>query len=444
MTHRFWVWLLLVFVVGASAPARAASPAYAEQAAAHLAAKRPDLALQVLMAVEDQNSHDPAFNYLLGGAAMQAESWGVALNALERLVLQQPNNAGAWLDRAIASYHLGDIYGARQFFDHVEQSFQPPQKVRDVIAGYRLRMKLAESASGFSGELAVFGGRDSNANSGISARSLPLTFGEQRIEFDLDKANWPRPDSLFQMEGSLRYNAPRTAGVQFGALLNGQMRDYATENNFDTRQILVGAGLQGDTPLGRASGWYYQRESRLGGREFLSTRLAAFHIERPWRGCRARGGVEIETRRYATLPALDADVTWLSVAAQCSEDVADQASQWLTVARMGNDRSLNDRPGGGQSRLELLLANQRALRRDLRLEASLHLAHQNDADGYSPLIENGAARRLLRAHGKLVLAHPLTPALEGLIVAEITRQQSNLPLFELSGQMLGLGLRAAF
>lgn len=452
MLRRFWVWLLLLYVAGAPSSADAAPPvinapsSYAEQAAAHLAAKRPDLALQVLMAVEDQNSHDPAFNYLLGGAAMQAEAWGVALNALERLVLLQPNNAGAWLDMAIASYRLGDTYSARQFFDHVEQNFRPPQKVREVIAGYRLRMKLAESVSGFSGEIAMLGGYDSNANSGISARSLPLTFGEQRIEFDLDKTNWPRPDTLFQLEGSLRYNnTPFSAGTRFGALLNGQMRDYVTENNFDTRQILAGAGLQGDTPLGQAAGWFYQRESRLGGRDFLTTRLAAFSIERPWLGCRARGGVEIEARRYATQPTLDAGVTWLSVAAQCSEDAAaERAPQWLAVARLGSDRSLNDRPGGRQTRLELLLANQRPLRHDLRLEASLHLAYQNDTDGYSPLIENNVARQLLRAHGKLVLAHSFTSTLEGLAVAEITRQQSNLPLFELNGQMLGLGLRAVF
>jgi hypothetical protein len=418
---------------------------YVAEASAHLAAGRPDLALQALRAVEDQYSQDPGFNYLLGGVAMRAEAWGEALNALERLVLQQPGNAGAWLDMAIASYHLGDTHGARQLFDYVEQNFQPPQPVREVIAAYRMRMAAAEAVSGFSGEVIALAGHDSNVNGGISARSLPLTFGEQIIEFELDRTSWPRGDFFGQVEAGLRYNAPPAAGPRLGALLQTQVRNYRQENDFDTRQVLVGAGLQGETGAGRLNGWLYQRESRLGGNSFLDTRLATLGLERPWRNCRASLGAEAETRRYPTLSILDANTAWLAAGVQCVEDAAgSRALQWLAQARIGDDRPLGDRAGGRQSRQELQLVMQRPLPYSLRLEGSLFLARQSDAEGYSHLIEGGRARRLLRAHARLALARPIAPALEVLVVAEWTQQQSNLALFEQRGQMLALGLRAAF
>lgn len=448
--RRIIAVLFAAALLGMSASARAEpgigdDAEYVRDVTAHLAAKRPDLALQALRAVEDRYSQDPGFNYLLGGVAMQAEAWGEALNALERLVLQQPGNAGAWLDMAIASFRLGDTRSARQLFDYVEQNFQPSQPVREVIAAYRFRMAAAEAVSGLSGEVVVLAGRDGNVNGGISARSLPLTFGEQRIEFELDKASQPRGDFFSQVEVGLRYNAPPAAGPRLGALLHTQVRDYRQENDFDTRQILAGAGLQNDTGVGRLNGWLYQRESRLGGRSFLTTRLATLGIERPWRNCRASLGVEAETRRYPTLPELDANTAWLAAGVQCLEDAADSwAPQWLVQVRAGNDRPLGDRAGGGQSRQELQLVMQRPIPYGLRLEGSLYLAHQRDAEGYSPLIEGGQARRLLRTHARLALARPLTPTLEGLVVAEWTQQQSNLALFEQRGQMLALGLRAIF
>lgn len=440
-------WLSLVAVLfGLAAPARCAPAAeYVAEVSMHLAAKRPDLALQALRAVEDQYSQDPGFNYLYGSVAMQAEAWGEALNALERLVLQQPGNAGAWLDMAIASYHLGDTHGAQQWFGYIEQNFQPPQSVRDVIAAYRMRMAAADAVRGFSGDVTVLAGHDSNANGGISARSLPLTFGEQRIEFELDKTSWPRGDFLTQMEVGLRYNAPLAAGLRLGALLHTQVRNYRQENDFDTRQVLVGAGLQGETGAGRLNGWLYQRESRLGGNSFLDTRLATLGIERPWRNCRISLGVEAESRRYPTLSILDANTAWLAAGVQCIEDAPDSwAPQWLAQVRIGDDSPLGDRAGGRQSRQELQLVMQRPLPYNLRLEGSLFLARQSDAEGYSDLIGGGQARRLLRIHGRLVLAYPLVAALEGLVMAEWAQQQSNLALFEQRGQMLALGLRAAF
>ncbi|CAB1367182.1 protein of unknown function [Denitratisoma oestradiolicum] len=42
--------------------------------------------------------------------------------ALERLVLLQPDNAGAWLDLAVASLQLGDRANAQRALDQVERA----------------------------------------------------------------------------------------------------------------------------------------------------------------------------------------------------------------------------------------------------------------------------------------------------------------------------------
>jgi hypothetical protein len=73
--------------------------------------------------------------------------------------------------------------------------------------------------------------------------------------------------------------------------------------------------------------------------------------------------------------------------------------------------------------------------------ADLLLAHQRDSTGYSPLLKDNATRNLYRANLYLEYVYPLSTSWALVGSLEGSLQRSNLPLFDVSGQAVYLGVR---
>jgi hypothetical protein len=405
---------------------------------------RFEAALKALEARTDIDENDPAYFNLLGVVALKAGNHAVAVSALERVVLMQPDNAGAWLDLAIASAAAGHGASAGAYFDYVEEQFAPPPALRALIVRYRARLAApAAPASPWRSYAEALAGVDTNANSGLRSSSIPLTFGAERVEFLLDPTFQARSDRFAQVGAGTRYTqrfGDNTAELAIGA----RTRTYVREDKFSTINLNASGGLRRPTPFGEASAWLNLDRLWLGGSALLNSVRTVVQIERPIRSCRLGVGLESESRRYQALSYLNSDIIWGQAGLACDWRLGQQPVQTILLGRVGNDRPTGDRPGGKTRQQELIAQIAVPFASGVRSELSIALASARDTLGYSSLLEQNATRRLDRRNIRLQLAFPLRGATDFLLTTEDNRFDSNLDLFRQSGKSVSVGIRQQF
>lgn len=410
----------------------------------YLAKNQPVQALNALQAHQSNHDNDPNYFYLLGIVAIKAGDYSVAAESLERVVIMQPDNAGAWLDLAIVSTETGNFTSARSYFDHIEAEFSPPSALRIVIARYRDRIAAQlkiRSPWGFHVE--AMAGVDSNANSGLQNSVVPLTFGIERVDLILDPAYQARSDTFMQAGAGAHYKQ-QIGDSQVEAIMSVRQRTYLHEHDFSTLDVNLSTGFYRPTSLGDASFWLHLEHLSLGGQSLMRNIRAAAQIEHPYAGCRLGLGAEAEWRRYVELKTLDADILWAQAGIACDWNIARIPVQTTLVNRIGIDTPTENRPGGRTRRGELIAQLAMPLAWGANAEFSMTLATARDAEGYSPLLEQNAARRLDRHNTRLLLTVPLNASTEFIFVAEDNRFVSNLVLFQQSGKSISVGLRKRF
>ncbi|OWW19000.1 tetratricopeptide repeat protein [Noviherbaspirillum denitrificans] len=400
-------------------------------------------ALSALQAVQAGHSDDPAYFNLLGILALKLADYATAVTALERVVLMQPDNAGAWLDLAIASAETGNITSAAGYFDYVESQFNPPPSVRVVVSRYRARMTARSSESPWQSHVDFLYGVDTNANSGLQTSAIPLTFGADRINLILDPSFQARTDHFMQAGVGTRYRT--RLGSSIAELSVGvRSREYLHEKNFSTISANASAGLHRATLLGDASAWLHLERLWLGGSSLLNNLRAIAQIERPMEGCRLGGSAELEWRRYTTLKTLDANVIWGQGGIACDWKAGQLPVQTILIGRVGFDDPTGPRAGGQTRHKELIGQVGMPLAWGARADLSMTVAEARDDEGYSPLLEQNAARTLDRHTIRFSVVAPVSADMDLQLLAEDNRFKSNLALFRQSGKSLSVGLRYRF
>lgn len=408
-------------------------------------------ALRYLLEQEAQHSDDVAYNYQLGVLALRSGQYGIALNAFERVVLQRPEHAGAWLDLAIASFHLGDEAAAEQFFHYVQRTFAPPPAVRKVIDQY-LRQIAAHVAAkrNWQGQIGLSLGWTDNVNSGPALEKVQLTSGGQRIEVALDSRQRPRAASFLQTEALFRWgpaalqsppdggNAPAT-GLQF--ILHGQQRLNTGETEFNQGAALAAANYNWQRG---ADGWSLvlaHQDYHLGNSRMYSADWGDLTLRHDFGPCLVSGGLEVERRRYGEQTSLDGNIRSLRLGGDCMLGHPDRVAS--VVLRSGKDVPVLQRAGGEQYRHEIL-ASYRHPAGAGRLEYTGRLTRQEDREGYSPLLEEGAIRHIRRGQLGILFALPVAGTQEWFVSGQYYTQQSNLKLFTQNAATLQTGWRWFF
>jgi len=400
-------------------------------------------ALAALQAVQSAHGDDPAYFNLLGILALKIGDHATAVTAFERVVLMQPENAGAWLDLAIASAESGNTTGATAYFDYVESTFNPPPVVRVVISRYRARMAARVDESPWQSYADVMVGVDTNANSGLQTSAIPLTFGADRINLILDPSLQARTDQFTHLGIGTRYRerlGDNIAEVSMGV----RTREYVHEKNFSTVGANLSAGLHRSTLLGDASAWLHLERLWLGGSSLMNNLRAVVQVERPVEGCRLGASAEFEWRRYTALKTLDANVLWGQAGIACDWKLAQIPVQSILIGRLGFDDPTGPRAGGYTQHNELIAQLGMPVAWGARADLSLTLAQARDDEGYSPLLEQNAPRRLDRQTLRLSVLAPVTTEVDLQLLAEDNRFKSNLALFRQSGRSLTVGFRYRF
>jgi tetratricopeptide (TPR) repeat protein len=390
------------------------------------------------------HENDPEYFNLAGLIALRANDYAAAAIAFERVVLMQPDNAGAWLDLAVSSLEAGHIASASAYFDHVEASFAPPPGLRAVIAEYRERMKgVAPPVSGWHFSVEALGGHDTNANSGLKNSSIPLTVGGDIVDLPLDPSYQAHGDNFVQANASASYRQ-LVGNNLLEAALSVRQRTYAAEHNFSTTDLTASAGGTRSTGLGDISLWGHVSDLSLGGVRLMRSMRFYAQLEQSVKLCRLGLSAESDLRRYVTLTNLNANLLWLQTGLACEVRAGAMPIQTAVFIRGGVDVPTGVRAGGQTRHAEIVAQVSAPLAWGISADLSISVANAQDREGYSALLELNAARRLTRQYTRLSLSYPLMPGMQLVGALDDSRIRSNLPLFEQSGRTVSLGIKKQF
>jgi hypothetical protein len=228
-----------------------------DDAEALMKAGKPDLAYKLLEPFEFDRSGEMRFDYLIGIAALDSGKPDKATLALERVLAEDPNYAGARLDMARAYYQLGDIQRAKTEFETVLDQ-NPSETARATIHKYldEIAAREAGKTTRFSGYIEGKVGRDTNVN---NASEVPNNI----IIPTLYTTNAELPDNYYGAGAGGEINHDMNANWRLYAGADINMRNNYRQKNFDSLD------LEGRVGVGYVTGTDRYRIGIKGGQNSL-------------------------------------------------------------------------------------------------------------------------------------------------------------------------------
>jgi len=194
----------------------------------------------------DAPDRPPEFDLWCGVAAVDIGRSGEGVLALERYVLQFPDDARARLELARAYFYAGDDVRSREEFEAVARTRPPPE----VQAGIdRYLAALTDREARYRGRRTAFvevgGGYDSNANAGVAQADIGLpVLGPVTVDdFGV------RKESAFGwLAAGAEIRHPVSAGLTVNASIYGGGAFYgsASEFNLANYGAALGASYRAD------------------------------------------------------------------------------------------------------------------------------------------------------------------------------------------------------
>ena len=232
----------LVFLFAAWA-ATSWADALTDRAKRLLDQKKSQEAYELLLPQEGARAGDPAFDFLLGLAAMESREYERAVFAFERVLAVQPNNTLARAYIAQAYYEMGELETAKREFETVRKQ-QVPQDAQERIEGYLAAIKSAESNK-VSGFFEVGGGWDTNVNSATSNNQVAVpAVGGPLVLTLVGQNSTQRSDAFGLVSGGLNVTHKLSSewALVGGASGSGKLNRKADE--FDTFTLDANAGVR--------------------------------------------------------------------------------------------------------------------------------------------------------------------------------------------------------
>ena len=178
-----------------------------------------------------------------------------ASDALTRMIEQEPQHAGAWLDLAIIQCELGHKVEAERLFRTIETKFAPPPGILEVIAKQRANgCKGWQAASRTT--ITMARGTDSNVNQGASSSTFTLGNEGHTIDLQLLPDYLPQRDQYRLLSAEYSRDLTQNGGVGF---VQTQVRQNDSLKRYDTASAALGAELPW-----RLSNWTVRGAGTLG------------------------------------------------------------------------------------------------------------------------------------------------------------------------------------
>ena len=195
------------------------------------------------------------FDYYFGAAAIDSGDASQGVFALERVLIQQPNNQAARLELARGYFDLEEYQRSRKEFETAMQG-NPPQEVKDKIQRYldAIRQREGRYRSSAQGFFRFGLGQDSNANSATGANQLDditpalattLAAIDPNFTTTLDDASREADSSFSDVAAGVNLTFPLTPSftLKAGTSLQSTIYNDSIASNFNTTSFNFHAGV---------------------------------------------------------------------------------------------------------------------------------------------------------------------------------------------------------
>ncbi len=376
---------------------------------------------------------------LLGAARLNSGQVPAAVESLERALLLQPGHGAAQIDYAEALYLSGQLFPALELNETVLGRSDLPPALRPVIEarqqfwrGQTRRRQLSLEATA---------GYDTNLNNAPTRGDLTLTFGGTPVTLSVDPQFRP-------VEG-------RFGNLRAGGVWQWLTPDHQHDFTANLRGRFTGSGA---TALNQAQ-WRYGF-SRPGRHTVWTANVGSSHMSfggnalysvgetlltLGWNSagrCQPALSGGLQTLHYHGQRVMDGLEASLTASLGCRSASGRQQLR-VDAGGLDNSASSANRPGGDRAGWNLRLGWQYQSGRHLWSALYSH-ASVEDQRGYSPLLANGATRRL--GNRVLLLRYQWGFAEGAALVLGLSHQaqSSNLQPFQNRGTATEVGLLLNF
>jgi len=210
--------------------------------------------------------------------SLSSGNYSQAQLLLERITVDVPQHAGAWLDLALLHCQLGEVEKAELIYQRIEQDLQTPASILQVInkmrsQGCKFELKWIKQAHAGLGH-------SSNVNFAPSDGVIRFAGTAPFSELILSPGNRPRSDHfiLAEMQTLLPANLKNVWGAQWQGLL--QYKKYQQESDQNILTLAIGARWSGFLgPLLKNSDSLTSPESWEAGFQFNRTHIGSTPYE---------------------------------------------------------------------------------------------------------------------------------------------------------------------
>lgn len=385
--------------------------------------------------------------YAYRGALLVSLGRGAeAIEMLERSLLLSPHQPGVQFDYAQALAQGGERESASALLNALLERRDLHPDFRAFLE--RQKKELLRPHWRFGIQVSSLLGHETNLNSAPDARFFTFSSSAGDVVLELDPASQPKKGmgwlNSLAVTGMTELGGGQTIYVlgDLRSRQSGAGTDYLqAEGSLIWRgpksDRLFEGGHQPNVRLGVS-------QLQFGGNTLFRGARGEAALETPlglnFGDCRSRAGMAVEERRFPDATNNDGRYVGLIASAHCFYRDHMLSLQFNT----GRDRPSGDwRAGGAQTRSELGLGWSRDYG---RFWAQLIGAYSwaKDDEGYSPLIANGAVRRLDRYLARAELRVSVSRIWQWVVSLEDSRQASNIDLFDVKSRSLYSGVRASF
>lgn len=353
-----------------------------------------------------------------------------ASEALVRMIEQEPQHAGAWLDLAIIQCELGQTKEVERILQVIETRFSPPQPIMEVIN--RLRM---DGCKGWEPrhQLSLMVGRgiDNNVNQGASSPNFSIGTGNSRIELQLLPEYLPRGDQYTVLSGEYMRELNPNGGIAF---VQARTQQNDSLSNFNTTSLALGmeqpwrVGSWGGRSSGVVAllglgGRLYQRQAQAQVR--LTPPLP---LPRKYQFSMVAGANQVE---YVTLTDYNS-TTWEMRGLLTYRSGGSQAQASLGYL---TDRATSNRPGGDRNGWLASLSGSTRLGAGITAELGWTGQTWAANSAYSPgLIDQARHQQTQVIRGALIF--PVAPKQTVNIEMRQVLNNENISIFQYNSRQL--------
>ncbi len=391
---------------------------------------------------EFEQAGKPAFDYLLGLAALNSGHADKATLIFERVLAVDPRFAAARMDMGRAYFALGDTERARaEFLRALEQN--PPPAALATIRQYLAAMAYSFNVPGMqtSGYFEIGVGRDTNVNNATDQSQIMIPVLVNAV-FTLNPANVQTADNTLDMAAGV--DASRQIAPNWSLYAGADLRNRTNQShgNFDF------TGLDGRVGLSFAKNKEQFRFGTLLGKFYLDgkTNRDSDGFNGEWRHVYDDGNQSILFGQHVRYrfpdPALMANNFNQSIAGiGWAHAFGDSRTSLFSTIYGGMERDTDQRVDGGKHLEGMRLTGQTALKENIDLYATVGI-QQGKYDRINSAFLIYREDRQSDLSIGLVFRRNAMWSLRPQI--SLIRNQSNIPVNQYKRADLSLALRRDF